>query len=169
MTKPAKSDKGAVATASRLEEHEREAERLFSELTAKIPQLWADYNAADGNEAEQKRIAGQIESIQKQADTQFKRWMDLSKQVREFYKSVAEEKRDGEKVSRIDAEEFFKQFRISLKMGIESYVISLSQDACRVDSPEAFYQAHADNLRACLAAALGEAERDGKLPNWAIE
>lgn len=165
MPKP-NNERGAANTAKRLEEHEAEAERLFSELTAKIPTLWSDYNAADGNDDKQKAIAHQIESIQKQADTQFKRWMDLSKQVREFYKSVAEEKRDGEKMLRSDVEEYWKQFMLSIDLAIQSHGITIAQEACRAESPAEFLRANEESWASCKRAQLDAAVRDGKLPSW---
>jgi DNA-binding protein H-NS len=164
-----KQDKGAVSTADRLEHYEAEAEKEISALSEQIAALKALLKPnADIDDEEQLSLGLQIDKLRRERDDAFDRWLKLSKQVREYYKSVASEKREGEKLLRADVEEYFQQFSASLDLAIESYIISLSQDACRAESPAQFYQIHAENLRSCKAAQIESAVRDGKLPKWAL-
>lgn len=165
---PAKqpSDKGAVHTAARLETHEAEAERIFSELTSKLPGLWEEYNAADGDGDRQKSLVQQIESVQKQSDVQFKRWMDLSGKVRDFYKSVAEEKRDGEKISRIDVERLLTNAWRFQRIGRESFIISIAQDAIHCRDEQDFHAKYAEAIRECEVNALRNGIEHDKFPEF---
>lgn len=164
-----KNERGAANTAKRLEEHEAEAERLFSEITSRIPDLWNEYNAADGNDENQKSVAHQIEGLQKQADTQFKRWMDLSKQVREFYKAVDESKRDGEKISRIDVENLLTNTWRFQRIGRESFIIGIAQEAIHATDEMDFYAKYAEVIRGCEIDSLRAGIEHEKFPAWVLD
>lgn len=160
---------GAPAAAQRLEAREAALWGRIERLEADLTKEDDDFKKADGDEVEQKLISAKIALINKDLmDTQ-KSWLQLTKQVREFDASIDTSRREGEKISRTEAEEFFRQHRLSIKLAIEKYIISLSQDATRAESPEQFYQAHADNIRTAFQSELENAQKDGKLPKWAIE
>lgn len=164
-----KQDKGAVHTAERLEHHEVEAERLFVELSAKIPKLWEEYNAADGDDDRQKSLAHQIETIQKQADDAFDRWLKLSKQVRDYYKSVAADKREGEKIARADVEMILTQAWRFQRIGRETFIVSIAQDAVRCKDEQDFYTKYAEGIRDCEMGKLREAIANEKFPDFVRE
>lgn len=163
---PLKSETGAPAALRRLEDHELRCSKECDRLEAERDRLRA-MQAPQGDEAIRNHQNAIQNSISNLADAQGD-WNKALKSLREFDKAVAPEKREGEKISRDEAEEFFRQFHLSITLGIESYIISLSQDATRAESPEQFYQAHADNLRSCVESAIEKANKDGKLPKWAL-
>jgi len=160
------SDKGAPAAAGRLEIHEAAAEQKVNAIGEQIEAL-RELVQPNSPDEEKKALNAQILDLERQHLAAYKLWFELSKQVRDYYKTVDSSKREGEKIPRSDVEEFFQQFNISIDLAIESYIISLSQDATRAESPEAFYLMHADNLRSCKVAAIQRAIQDKKLPSWA--
>lgn len=159
---------GAPDSAKRLEAAEALAASKVDKLNDELDRLEDEKKQYDGDEVEEKKISEKIERAGKALLAQTKTWIELAKQVNSFYKAVDESKREGEKIPRIEVEEFFKQFRLSIKLAIEKYIISLSQDATRAESPEQFYQAHADNIRTAMLSEIENAQKDGKLPRWAI-
>lgn len=166
---PLKADypTGAPDSAKRLEAAEAQAAAKRERLEEELDKLELELKQADGDTEREKEIDEKITRVVKSLLAQTKMWIELAKQVNSFYKTVDESKRDGEKILRADVEEFFSQFLLSIKLAIESYIISLSQDATRCESPQEFYQAHDGALRSCMSAAIQQAISDGKLPNWA--
>lgn len=158
---------GAPANAKKLEQHASEAEQQVVRTRTEIQDLLADLPKHDGSDEKQKKIRESIDSLYNRLGKEYDLWLDLSKQVVAYDKAVSETRRDGAKILQTDAEEFFQQYDLSLRLAIESYIISLSQDATRAESPEQFYQAHAGNLRSCVRAAIDGAIKDNKLPGWA--
>lgn len=160
-----KQETGAPAALRRLEEHELRCAQECDKLKAERDRLRA-MQEPEGDEALRNHHNAIQNAISNLADAQDD-WNTSLKSLREFDKAVAPEKREGEKLLRADVEEFMQQVYISIDLAIESYIISLSQDATRAESPEGFYQAHADNLRSCKVAAIEKAIQDKKLPTWA--
>lgn len=159
---------GAPAAAQRLEAREAALWGRIIRLEADLEKADAEFAQTDGDTERQKSISDKIALVNKDLmDTQ-KSWLQLTKQVREFDASIDTSRREGEKIARSEAEEFFKQLRLSIKLAIEKYIISLSQDATRAESPEQFYQAHADNIRTAMTSEIENAQKDGKLPKWAL-
>lgn len=164
MTKP---DKGAPAAQGRLEAHEADAEREITRIKGEIAKLTERIPQLDGADKELTETQDKVTKLRTDLNEAYDLWFKLSKQVREYDRAVDTSRREGEKIPRADVEEFFQQYNISIDLAIESYIISLSQDATRAESPEAFYQMHADNLRSCKVAATQKAIQDKKLPAWA--
>lgn len=159
---------GAPAAAKRLEDREAAIWGRIIRLESDLEKADAEFAQADGDDEKQKGISAKISLINKDLmDTQ-KSWLQLTKQVREFDASIDTSRREGEKIARSEAEEFFRQFRLSIKLAIEKYIISLSQDATRAESPEQFYQVHADNIRTAMLSEIENAQKDGKLPTWVL-
>lgn len=161
-----KQETGAPAALRRLEEHELRCAREVDSLKVELARLRA-MQAPDGDDALRNHLNAIQFAVSNLSEAQDD-WNKALKSLREFDKAVAPEKREGEKLLRSDVEEFFRQFDLSIALAIESYIISLSQDATRAESPEQFYQAHADNIRSCRIAAIEKAQQDGKMPKWAI-
>lgn len=157
---------GAPAALRRLEDHELRCAQEVDRLKAEKTRLLAIQEPVgdDALRIHRQRIQDSINNLSDSQDD----WNKALKSLREFDKAVAPEKREGAKISVDDATEFFQQYDLSIVLGIESYIISLSQDATRAESPEQFYQMHADNLRSCRVAAIDKANKDGKLPKWAL-
>ncbi len=164
-TKPKST--GAPANALLLETHAADAEREVVRVKEQLAAL-RGLIQPNGNKEEQASLNDQISKLQRDLESSYDLWFKLSKQVREYDRSVSESRREGEVIPRDTVQEFFAQLILSYNLAIESYIISLAQDATRSESPEAFYQMHADNLRSCVTAALEKAEKDGKLPKWAV-
>lgn len=160
-----KQETGAPAALRRLEEHELKCSQECVRLESERNRLRGMIEP-EGDEAVRNHHNAIQNAVSNLADAQDD-WSKALKNLREFDRAVAPEKREGEKLLRADVEEFMQQVYISIDLGIESYIISLSQDATRAESPEAFYQAHADNLRSCKVAAIEKAIQDKKLPTWA--
>lgn len=169
ITKPAPSayPTGAADSAKRLESAEAKAASKVDKLDAELEKLEGELKQADGDEIETARISDKIKHAAKSLFDETKRWIELAKQVNSFYKAVDESKREGERVTVAEAQEFFRQYDLSIRLAIESYIIALSQDATRAETPEQFYQSHADNLRTAFVAAIEKAQKDGKVPRWA--
>lgn len=161
-----KSEIGAPAALRRLEEHELKCAQEVDRLKAERDRLRA-MQEPDGDEALRNHQNAIQNAISNLADAQDD-WNSALKSLREFDKAVAPEKREGEKILRKDVEEFFRQYDLSLKLAIESYIISLSQEASRATSPQEFYQAHSDAIRSCRVTQIEAAIRDKRLPSWAI-
>jgi len=160
-----RSETGAPAALRRLEEHELRCAQEVDRRKVELTRLRA-MQEPEGDEAlrnHRQAIQNEVGNLSEAQDD----WNKALKSLREFDKAVAPEKREGEKIPVSEAAEFFRQYDLSIKLGIESYVISMSQDATRAESPEQFYQAHADNIRSCRVAAIERAQKDGKLPAWA--
>lgn len=161
------SDKGAPAAQGRLESHEADAEREIVRIKAEIARLTERIPQLDGSDEAQRKANNDLAILRTDLNDAYDLWFKLSKQVREYDRAVDISRREGEKIPRADVEEFFQQFNLSIDLALESYIISLSQDATRAESPEAFYLMHADNLRSCKTAAIQRAIQDDKLPKWA--
>lgn len=161
------SNTGAPANALLLESHAADAEREVVRIKGDIAKLAERIPQLDGSDELQRKANQELLALREGLNEAYDLWFKLSKQVREYDKAVDTSRREGEKVPRADVEEFFQQFNISIDLAIESYIISLSQDATRAESPEAFYLMHADNLRSCKVAAIQRAIQDKKLPGWA--
>jgi vacuolar-type H+-ATPase subunit I/STV1 len=159
---------GAPANAKLLETHAADAERNVVRIKDEIEKQTGMLAQADGSDEQTRRIQNTLASLREHSNDAYELWFKLSKQVREYDKAVDTSRREGEKIPRADVEEFFRQFDLSIVLAIESYIISLSQDATRAESPEQFYQAHADNIRSCRVAAIEKAQQDNKLPKWAL-
>lgn len=158
---------GAPDSAKRLEAAEAQAAAKREVLERELERLEEQLKQADGDKEREDELGAKIDRAAKSLLTQTKTWIELAKQVNSFYKAVDESKREGEKIPKVEAEEFFRQFRLSIKLAIEKYIISLSQDATRAESPDQFYQAHSDNIRTAFQSELESAQKDGKLPKWA--
>lgn len=160
-----KQETGAPAALRRLEEHELRCAQEVDRLKAEKSRLLAmqEPKGDDAIRTHRQRIQDSVLNLGDAQDD----WNKALKSLREFDKAVAPEKREGEKIPVAEASEFFRQFDLSIILAIESYIITQGQDAARCESPEQFYQIHAENIRSCRVAAIEKAQQDGKLPKWA--
>lgn len=167
MPKPIKST-GAPANAKLLESHAADAEAEVVKIKTERLRLQEAVAKLDGDPEKQKPFLAQLSDLPAQLEKAYELWFKLSKQVLDYDKKVDTARREGEMIPRDDAQEFFAQLILSYNLAIESYIISLSQDATRAESPEEFYQKHSENLRSCVTSAFDKAQKDEKLPKWAI-
>lgn len=96
-------------------------------------------------------------------------WDDSTKKLAVFDKGVRPERREGEKILVVECKEMFAQLFLSLNVALESYIISIAQNAYQCNSAEEFFQMHADNLRATRDTAIESAKRECVLPEWVLQ
>ena len=90
------------------------------------------------------------------------------KSLATFDKGVREDRREGEKILVSDVKEMFAQLDLSWSLALESYIVASAQSAALCSSPEEFYVAHAENIRAAKSGAMDAAKREGVLPAWIL-
>lgn len=162
-----KKETGAPANAKLLEQHAADAEQQVTRTRTTISDIIAELPKHDGNDVKQQTMRDELNTLHARLIKEYDLWIKLSKQVLDFDKAVSEQRRDGEKVSRIDVEEYFRQFMLSLDLAIESHAITIAQEACRAESPTEFLRATHEGWLACKQAQIDAAIRDGRLPEWA--
>ncbi len=163
-------DKGAIGTADRLEHYEAEAEREISQIGESIAALKAMLKPnAPIDDEEQLSLGLQIDKLRRERDDAFDRWLKLSKQVREYYKSVASDKREGEKIPRAEVEHILTQVWRFQRIGRETFIVSIAQDAVRCKDEQDFYTKYADGIRDCEREKLKSAIENEKFPEWVNE
>ena len=93
-------------------------------------------------------------------------WDDATKKLALYDKQIAPEKREGEKILRTEAVEIFSQIRLSLTLGLESYIIRMADLCSQPLTQQEAHRLHAENLRDCFAAQIESAKREGAIPVW---
>lgn len=159
-----RGDAGAPAALKAIEEHEVmcRSEKDEAQKAWKKAQVDLAANADD-------EILLQIERrTHNQYLEELEIWDDATKKLALFDKQVVEHKREGVKILVTEAQELFAQFKLSIHLAIEDYMICIAQDAARGLSAEEFHHVHAEHLRERTTAALSAAVNDGKLPNWTL-
>ncbi len=156
---------GAPANLRRMEIHEEDAEREVNALKERLRAV-QELIEPNGDDEKQKPLREQCASIRMQLDAAYDLWFKLSKQVRDFDKSVKEERRDGEKALVSEVKEWFIQFRLSLGIARENYIIGMAQQS---GDPMKFVKAHAELIRSTEDAAILSAISEGVIPRWVIE
>jgi hypothetical protein len=160
-----KNDTGAPSTLKRLEAHEAGAEQQVIRIKDSLAAM-RDLLVPNADKETQETLKAQIDSLQRELEGAYDLWFKLSKQVREFDKSVKLERREGEKIGVTEAAEIFAQYDLSLELALESYIITIAQAAALCQSPEEFHKAHAETLRSTRLMAIEAAKREGVIPNW---
>lgn len=166
LTAPAEQkDTGAPANLRRMELHEADAEKEVNSLKERIKAVQA-LIAENGDEDAQKPIREQVASLRMQLDSAYDLWFKLSKQVRDFDKSVKESRREGEQISVAECLEFWRQFELSMDLAIEQLAVADSQSAALCDDPAKWYATHAENYRAAKQGVVAAAIAEGVIPKW---
>ena len=157
-----KGDKGAPAALIAIEEHE--AQCRHEKDVAR--DLWKAAQAAfvEGDEVSERANSRTRRDYLDALEI----WDDATKKLALFDKAVAPEKREGEKILRTDAQEIFAQIRLSLNLGLESYIIRACDMFAQPMSQEEAHKLHAASLRDCFRSAIDSAKRDGALPEWIV-
>ena len=167
MAKPTQNDgTGAPAALKRLETEELKCYQSKEALEASLSTL--EEPSLNATTEQRELWATTKTRIESDLLFAFKRWDVARKALMEYDKSVAPEKREGEKILVSEAKEIFAQVMLSLNLAVEQVAIADAQSAALCDSPEAFYKAHAENYRAAKTGALAAAVENGVVPKWIL-
>ena len=165
MAKTTQNDgTGAPAALRRLETEELKCYQSKEQLEAALSDL--PEPSLNATTEQHERWSAQKTRLESDLLFSFKRWDIARKALMEYDKSVAPEKREGEKILVSEAKEIFAQYQLSIDLAIEQTIIADAQSAALADSPEAFHVAHAANYRAAKEGAITAAKSDGVLPSW---
>lgn len=158
---------GAPAALARLEKEELQCYEKKEEIAALLNAL--EEPPLNASEEQRELWATQKTRLESDLLFAFKRWDVARKALMEYDKSVAVEKREGEKIPIAEAKEIFAQLMLSINLALEQCAISSAQSAALCDSPEKFYKEHAENWRAAKDGAIASALGDGVIPKWLVE
>lgn len=164
-----KSDKGAAATASRLEQHERDAEAEINRIKTALTSLRDESPKFDGDDEKQKSLSAQISTLLRELESAYDLWFKLSKQVRDYYKAVDSSQREGEKIPRSEVEQILTQVWRFQRIGRETFIVSIAQGAVRCKDEQDFYTKYAEGIRDCEREKLKSAIENEKFPEWCLE
>jgi hypothetical protein len=156
----AKKDSGAPAALKAVEDHELQCR--IEKDAARLARDHALEKMVEGDDVSERTYRQSVALY----DETLGRWDEALKRLNLFDKSVREERRSGETVLVEVAKEVFAQYDLSLALALEAYIVTISQQASLCESPEAFYKAHADTIRATRAGAIEAAKKEGALPAW---
>ncbi len=143
-------------------------------LETKELSLYAEVEGAQAERDEAKRLVvdgdGDTLAHFRNAEANFLAaldgWQKVSKILLSFDKGVPKESREGEKILRTEAQEIFAQIRLSLTLGLESYIIRMADLCSQPLTQQEAHRLHAENLRDCFAAQIESAKREGAIPVW---
>ncbi len=156
----APKDTGSAATLRRLEAQEL---ALYAEVESAL-------EARDGARALALNGVEDAKSALAQAEgallSALDKWQKVAKILLPFDKGVPKESREGEKILRTEAQEIFAQIRLSLTLGLESYIIRMADLCSQPLTQQEAHRLHAENLRDCFAAQIESAKREGAIPVW---
>jgi hypothetical protein len=150
--------RGAPAVLKRLETTAARLELEIDDAASRLSALRAlGENAVD--KAALARVEAELISAKED-------YLKTAKVLLSYDRGVSSERKEGEKVSVAEAQEWFAQLILSIRLAVEQVVIADAQSAALCESPEAFYAASAANYRAAVESALSAARKDGVLPGW---
>lgn len=161
---PAKQETGAPAALRRLETHELECSEQVERLSKERSRL-AAIEWPDGDEQIRQHRQRINDNLSQLADAQDS-WNKSLKALREFDKSVSVERREGEKVSVVEAREIYEQLMLCVVLGVEAFILKFCQDCVDLKSPEDVYKAGAESIRQAMKDRLSEAHREKVIPKW---
>ena len=157
---------GAPAALVRLEKEELQCYERKEEVAKELAELQEP--PLNASEEHRELWATQKNRLESDLLFSFKRWDVARKALMEYDKSVAVEKREGEKIPVAEVKEYFAQLLLSIGLAVEQVIIADSQSAALASSPEEFYKARANNYRAAKDGAIQAAINDGVLPKWIL-
>ncbi len=126
----------------------------------------AALQALSDNAKEAAKNKEQIARVECELITARDNFGKTAKILLSFDKGVSSERKEGEKVSVEECKEFFTQFRLSLGIARENYIIAMAQQS---GDPMKFVKAHAELIRSTEDAAIESAIRESVIPKWVIE
>jgi len=162
------ADKGAPAVAGRLESHEQAAEQKVNALNGQIEAI-RELIQPNSSDEERKSLNVQLSELERQLIVAYKLWFELTAQVRDYYKAVDSSKREGEKILRAEVESLLVQSWRFQRMGRESFIISIAQDAIHCKDEQDFYARYAEQIRECEINALRNGVDHEKFASWCLD
>lgn len=163
MSKAApRGDKGAPAALKAIEEHELRCRE--EKDVARLAWKDAETQLVEGDEIAERRLNRTRRQYLESLET----WDDSTKKLALFDKQVLPEKREGEKITKDDAEKYFTAYTRHARVAYENTIMSIAQDAIHCATPESFYGMAAGRLRHSLNDAMKTAHTEGRVPAWLV-
>lgn len=159
---------GAPANALLLETHAADAEREVVRVKEEIVKLAEKLPQADGDAERTEDLNNQLQSRRKDLNDAYELWFKLSKQVREYDKSVSEQRREGETIARTAVEALLINAWRFQRIGRESFVIGMAQEAMHCADEQSFYAKYAELIRGCEIDSLKAGIENHKFPAWVL-
>lgn len=170
MPKPKKTSEpeqsGAPINAVKLEKHAAIEEARITQLRSEIERVESDIPKHDGDEAKQKSLRDRLTQLEKQLNDSYQRYIALSKQVLDYDKKVDLSRREGETIPRSEVEKILVNTWRFQRIGRESFIVSIAQDAIRCKDEQDFYFKYAEAIRNCESNALLAGMEHEKFPAW---
>jgi len=160
-----KNETGAPSALKRLEAHEADAEQRLIELRDRLAVV-AEQLRPNADKEEQEIVREQVRELERQLMAAYELWFKLTKQVREFDKSIVLERRDGVKIPQAEVENILTQvFRFD-RLAFETHVLSIAQDAIRCRDEQDYYAKFSESHRACRETAIDNGIANEKFPEF---
>lgn len=160
---------GAPANARLLETHAADAEREVVRIKAEIERQTALLPQADGSDEQTRRITQQLSALREQLNEAYDLWFKLSKQVREYDKAVDASRREGEKISRADVEEYLTQVWRFQRIARQAFIVGICQDAILCRDEQDFHQKYAQLINDTESNGLRQGIENEKFPAFVLE
>lgn len=155
-----KGERGAPAALRAIEAHELQCRNEKDEAHEEWKKFYAKIVDEDPVSIER------ADRLHRDYFAALELWDDATKKLALFDKGVSAERREGEKIPVSEAREIFAQYELCILQAVESYVISISQQAAICESPEAFHIAHAEAIKTARDSAIKLARSEGVIPAW---
>lgn len=160
---------GAPANARLLEDHAADAEREVVRIKGEIASLVSKLPQFDSDLERTKDINDSIQGRRADLNDAYDLWFKLSKQVLDYDKKVDAARREGESIPRLLVETILTQSWRFQRIGRESFIVAISQEAIRCKDEQDFYSKYAEALRQCETTALKDAIEHEKAPGWVLQ
>ena len=172
MSEELQLNTGAASALAWISKQEAACRKRYEECAHTLEELTAERNgerdlppARDGAEAtDYDELIRKARSDLDDAEARVQRWQ---KGLREYDKSVSEEKRDStEKMTREEVERFFKMLCITENSLTEDFITRFCQGVLELQNAQDVYAFAAQSLRDCKRNAIEAAIGLGHLPLW---
>lgn len=164
-----KQETGAPANAKLLESHAADAERDITEIKKQRSNIREQIAKLDGDIDAQKPFKDQISDLGDDLEKAYDLWFKLSRQVKDYDKAVSEQRRDGEKIAKVEVERLLTQSWRFQRHGRERFIVSIAQDSIHCKDEMEFHAKYADSIRECEANLLRGGIENEKFPEWVVK
>lgn len=166
--KPAPEPSTEMAAPAVLRHLQKDAAKFAREVEELEDRL-AALRSLSPNAAEKEENKAQLNRVDLELSIARKNFRDTAKTLLDYDKNVVTERREGEKVSVSECREWFAQYRLTIHVARENYIISIAQASPKFTAPEDFVKAHAEIIRSTEETALASAVKEGALPDWILK
>lgn len=154
------NEQGAPAALRAIEEHElrcrQEKDAAHVEWKERLEKLVIGDEVSEQDERRAKNRYHEALEL----------WDDATKRLALYDKQIAPEKREGEKLLRSEAERILTQAWRFQRMGRETFIIGIAQDAIHCKDETEFYAKYADSIRECESASIISGFDNERFPEW---